>query len=138
MDVRETILKRIETICGTVGASVKRMAVDAHWSQRPGIILNDGDESIAVNKGGLAPLIVTLRPQIILLVEGSNPGTAINRLRAALIKALLTDSTLAETLGTNGAIKYIGCETGINRAQAMEGDMALNFECNYVLNPTEL
>lgn len=138
MDVRETILKRVEAICMTTGAAVKRMAVDNHWSERPGIILNDGDETIATNRGGAAPLIVTLRPQLILLVSGSNPGTAINRLRASLIKAMLTDVALAKAIGPNGVVRYIGCETGINRGQVMEGDMALNFECNYVLNPTEL
>lgn len=138
MDKREAIIKRIEALCQPTGASVKRMWIDVHSSQRPAIILNDGDESISVNRGGKVPSIVTLRPQLILLVEGSDPGQAINRLRAALIKALLLDAILSDLLGPNGVIKYIGCETGISRTKTIQGDMALNFECNYVLNPADL
>jgi len=136
-DNRETILKRIAVICATC-ATTKRMAVDLHQSERPAIVLNDGDESIELQKGGTAPCIVTMRPQLILLAtDGDNPGTAINKLRAAVLKAVLTDTTLATLAGVHGAIKYLGCETGVARGETMEADMALNFEVNYRLNPAD-
>jgi hypothetical protein len=139
MDAREEIIKRLVAIAGTCGATVKRMAVDAHTSERPLIVINDGDESIQLQKGGSSPVIVTLRPQLILVaLDGDNPGPAINKLRAKVLKAVLTDDELKTTVGVHGLVKYLGCETGIARGESMEADMALNFEVDYRLTPADL
>lgn len=139
MDTREAILKRLAVVAATTGATVRRMAVSLHASERPAIVINDGDESVDLQKGGSSPVVMTLRPQLVLIVQdGDNPGTAINKLRAAAIKAVLTDATLTSIAGVNGLIKYLGCETGIARGETMEADMALNFEINYVLKPADL
>lgn len=138
MDMRERILARITAICATTGATVKRMAVDLHATERPAIVVNDGDESIELNKGGTAPCIVTLRPQLILVVQGENPGTALNTLRAKVLKAVLTDATLSALLKPHGEIKYLGLETQIQRGETMEADAALNFEATYRLTPADL
>lgn len=138
MDMRENILQQIAKVCAKC-AVTKRMAVTLHQSERPAIVLNDGDESIEMNKGGKAPLIVTLRPQVILIVlDADNPGGAINKLRAKVLKAILLDDTLAAMLHPHGAIRYIGCETHVARGETMEADMALNFEVNYRLTPADL
>lgn len=138
MDRRETILRRIATVCVTTGAVVKRMAVDLHATERPAIVVNDGDETIQLNKGGKAPMIVTLRPQLILVVQGEEPGTLINTLRAKVLKALLTDTILAGLLSPHGTIRYIGLETQVARGETLEADMALNFEATYLLDPSEI
>lgn len=138
MDMRESILKRMAVICATC-ATTKRMAVTLHQSERPAIVINDGDESIDLNKGGKASLVVTMRPQLVLLVTDADaPGTAINKLRAKVLKAVMTDTTLGDLVAPHGGIKYVGCETGIARGETMEADMALNFEINYRLTPAEL
>lgn len=138
-DMREEICKRLAVICATTGATVKRMAVDLHQSERPAIVVNDGDEAIELNKGGKAPLIVTLRPQLVLIVtDADNPGAAINKLRAAVLKAVLTDDTLAALLHPHGSIRYVGLEAGIDRGETNEAHMGLNFEVYYRLTPAEL
>ena len=138
MDKRELVLKRIAAICATTGATVKRMAVRVNFTERPAIVINDGDESIELGKTGRTPMIVTLRPQLILMVQGEEPAPLVNALRAKVLKALLTDETLATLLGEHGSIKYLGLETGIKQGETMEADMALNFEANYRLTPADL
>jgi hypothetical protein len=137
-DVREDILKRLTVVAATC-AQTKRMAVSLHASERPVIVINDGDETIELQKGGAAPLRVTMRPQMILIaIDGDNPGGAINKLRAAVIKAVLTDTGLSTIAGVHGGIRYTGCETGLARTETMEADMALSFEITYRLNPADL
>lgn len=138
-DVRESILKRLLVIAASCASTAKRMSVQVHSSERPAIVINDGDETVDLNKGGAAPVTVTLRPSfLVYAADGDVPGTAINRVRAAAIKAVLTDTTLATLAGVNGTIKYLGCETGLFRGETMEADMALTFELTYVLKPAEL
>ena len=138
-DVRELILKRLFAIASSVTPSAKRMALSIHASERPAIVLNDGDEFAETTKGGTSPIVITLRPALMLFAaDGDNPGSAINKLRAATLKAVLTDTELATITGVNGAIRYAGCEVGIYRGETMEADVALNFEISYVLKPADL
>lgn len=139
MDVRETILARLTAIAETTGATVKRMAVTLNASERPAIVINDGDETISAQKGGLAPLVVTLRPELILLAQASdNPATALNKLRTTVIKAVLSDTTLATLAGVNGTVRYAGCQTDVARGEAYEASMSVAFEVNYTLKPADL
>lgn len=138
-DVREQIVKRLFVIASKITPSAKRMALSIHQSERPAIVVNDGDEFSETEKGGTSPVRVTLRPAMMLFAaDGDNPGTSINKLRAATLKAVLTDAELASIAGVNGAIKYTGCEVGIYRGETMEADVALNFEITYVLKPADL
>lgn len=139
MDVREAILKRLAAVAATTGASVRRMAVSIHNTERPAIVINDGDETTSIQKGGTSPVVVTLRPVLVLLVQdGDRPGESLNKLRAATIKAVLTDTGLATLSGVNGLVRYIGCETDVARGETLEASMGLSFEVNYVLNPADL
>lgn len=138
-DVREAILKRLFAIASSVTPSAKRMAVSIHQSERPAIVINDGDEFAETEKGGLAPVRITLRPSLLLFAaDGDNPGSAINKLRAATLKAVLGDTQLASIAGVHGLIRYAGCEVGIYRGETMEADISLNFEISYVLKPADL
>lgn len=137
-DLRENIAKRLEVICNTC-APTRRLAVSLHKSIRPAIVVNDGAESVEQNKGGRAPMIVKLLPQLILIVQdGDNPGKAINKLRAAVLKAVLTDTTLNAMLHPHGMIKYTGLENGVDQGETVEAHMALNFEVTYPLAPADL
>ena len=60
---------------------------------------------------GRAPNIVEMTPEVLILL-GATPervGTALNELRAKLVKAVLTDAQLAALAGTNGRVRYVGC-----------------------------
>jgi hypothetical protein len=65
-------------------------------------------------------------------------GTAINALRAQLVKAILTDTGLLAILGSNGEARYEGCATALARGRSMEGEMGVSFSFAYVLRPEEL
>jgi hypothetical protein len=138
-DPREDILDRLVAVLSNSDVTAKRMAVSVHATERPAIVINDGDEVVELGKGGAAPMVVTLRPVLMIFAaSATSPGTAINELRASAIRAVLTDTELAGIAGVNGAIKYLGCETGLYRGETMEADMALNFELTYVLKPADL
>jgi hypothetical protein len=51
---------------------------------------------------------------------------------------VLTDTTLADLVGTNGDVRYEGCATALARSRMMEGEMGLSFTFTYVLRPDEL
>lgn len=138
MDKRELILKRIAAICATTGATVKRMVTGLNTTERPAIVINDGDESIELNRGGTAPAVVTFRPTMILVAQGEEVGPLINALRAKVLKAILTDSDLKGILDPHGTIKYLGLEMKLEQAETTEASMLLNFEVSYRLTPSDL
>lgn len=140
-DRREDILVRITEVMATVaGVTVKRMETTVEASERPCIVVNDGNEDAreTPHKGSAANLI-DMRPVILVFVVSSDQaGPALNEIRAAAIKALVFDETLRTLTGTNGIIKYLGCQAGVQLEEAMAADMALMFELTYVLNPATL
>lgn len=144
-DRREEILQRIEAVLrGVSGLTVKRMQTHLDKSDRPGLVINDGDEEVAnnetrVNRTGKAKAIMGMRPVIgIYAVSADRAGTEINKYRAAVIKALVNDATLADLCTENGSIKYLGCKTGVQMEEAMAADMAAVFQLFYVFNPAAL
>lgn len=140
-DRREQILVRIAEVMGTVsGVTVKRMETTVEASERPCIVVNDGNEEAhdTPHKGS-APNLIDLRPVIFVFVVSSDrAGSELNAIRAAAIRALVFDDTLKSLTGTNGIIKYLGCQAGVQLEEAMAADMALLFELTYVLNPAAL
>lgn len=149
MDKREAILARLLVIAeGIEGVKTALRNAEAPQSEsrRPAIIILDADEAAdsrldqdtgkparTSNKVGMTPEIY-----IMLGDNAENVGTAINLLRARLIKAVLTNDDLKDLCGTNGSIRYQGCATGLAKDRTMAGEMGVAFTFTYVLDPASL
>ncbi len=146
-DKREDILVRLlaiyRTVTGVVHVARNEQVAD-DWNF-PAILLLDSDEGAdesALGRGrpANAPNRVTMTPETFLLL-GDLPekvGTELNRYRARIIKAVLTDVELETIVGGNGEIAYRGCATSLSRGREMLGDIGLDFSITYKLNPADL
>ena len=146
-DKREDILVRLLAIYRTVDgvAKVARNEQAADDWNFPALLLLDADEEgeeAALGRGrpANAPIRVTMTPETYLIL-GKLPedvGTELNRYRARIVKAVLTDAELLTIVGTNGQIAYLGCASSLSRGREIIGDIGLNFEITYILNPADL
>ena len=147
MDKREAILVRLLAICRTVAgvAKVARNEQVADDWDFPAVIVLDADEqadeaAFGRNRPPRAPNLVTMTPELYVIL-GETPeavGSELNRLRARILKAVLTDAELAAIVGTNGEIRYESCATGLARGRQMIGEMGLVFAFVYLLEPAKL
>jgi hypothetical protein len=145
-DRREMILSRLLEIAKGIDgiAAAFRNRDEISEKQRPAIIILDADEAAddadPAQRPSRAPRRIAMAPEIYVLL-GAKPedlGTAINILRARLVKAVLTDSQLGSVVGSNGEIRYEGCATALARGRSMEGEMGVSFSFAYVLRTNEL
>ena len=147
MDKREQILARLVEVAASVPGvrTVTRNTDEISEHKRPAIAVFDADESAdeaaeRQDHPGRAPNLVVMTPEVLILL-GAPPasvGTALNDLRAKLIKAVLTDQALIELAGANGRVRYAGCSTHLGHGRSMEGTMGVQFSLAYVLRPEQL
>jgi hypothetical protein len=147
MDRREMIMARLLAVAGSVEGVVLASRNDRNIDEglRPAVYLYDADEHAdetdPTEKRRLGqPRRVRMVPQI-YLVLGKAPedlGTAINVMRARLLKAILTDTELQGIVGNNGDIRYEGCSTELQSGRTMEGEVLFAFSFLYYLVPSEL
>jgi hypothetical protein len=146
-DRRESILVRLVEIAEAIDGIVlaARNKVQISERQRPAIIILDSDEVVdfggsAPGKGSRAPSIVSMTPEILVLLQDNSGdvGTELNAFRIKVILAILNDATLLSLVGSNGAIRYEGCATGLSRGRNMEGEMGIAFSFLYPLIPAEM
>ena len=146
IDRREMILSRLLEIASATEGVVAafRNKDEISEKQRPAILILDADEAADDTDPGSrpsrSPRRVAMTPEIYILL-GAKPedlGSAINRLRARFVKAVLSDTQLGSIVGTNGEIRYEGCATALARGRSMEGEMGVSFSFTYVLRPEEL
>lgn len=145
MDKREAILKRlVEIAAGLEGITAAvRNQDEISERSRPAIAIFDADESASEHASehpGRAPNVVEMSPEILILL-GAKPetvGSALNLMRAKLIKAVLTDTQLISLVGPNGHVRYAGCSTHLGHGRSMEGSMSVQFSFAYVLRPEQL
>ena len=145
-DRREMILTRLLEIAvgveGIVAAFRNRDEISE--KQRPAIIILDADDAAddadPSSRPSRAPRRVAMTPEIYILLgaKSEDLGTAINTLRARLVKAILMDPSLLTILGSSGDARYEGCATALARGRSMEGEMGVSFSFTYVLRPEEL
>ena len=151
MDRREQILLRLLAILETV-PGMKAVARDRGGlppEKRPGLILLDADEEAGepphqgTGRLTLAPNLVTMVPEIYIVMDIREPpnekiGEDMNALRVVILKSIFNDAPLQTLLGTNGSIRYLGCETDMASGRSMEGQMHIRTAYRYVLRPSEL
>jgi len=144
-DKREQILVRLTAIAeGLSGVALAgRNDIGIAESKRPAIVILDGNEQAEEPRSEKprAPRRVVMSPQIFVMATkdaGSNVGSELNAIRAALVKAAATDATLKSLVGTNGEIQYQGCETGLARGRQVEGEMSVALSFAYILDPADL
>jgi hypothetical protein len=145
-DRREMIVARLLEIAKSVEGIITafRNKDEISEKQRPAIVILDADEAAddadPTSRPASSPRRIAMTPEIYILL-GAKPedlGTAINVLRARLVKAVLTDTSLLAILGSNGEARYEGCATALARGRTMEGEMGVSFSFTYVLRPEEL
>lgn len=149
-DVREDILVRLHAILATIPnvRSAQRNNGDITEDQLPAAILFDGDEdtddaSDASMRQPYRPTMVTMTPEIVLAQQSAEAGSDLTTLRRELIKRVLTDTALNETIvktgrNGNGAIRYLGCQTDFGDGRSLTGSLLARFLFKYALKPDEL
>ena len=147
MDKREAILVRlVEIAAGLQGVKTAvRNQDEVSERARSAIAVFDADETAderanEQGRDGRAPNIIEMSPEVLILLGGTpeRVGTALNEIRAKLVKAVLTDPELATLAGTNGRMRYVGCSTHLGHGRSMEGSMGVQFAFSYVLRPEQL
>lgn len=156
MDTREAILQRllvilqgIPTQIGYDVHTVFRNRGELKEDKRPSIVLLDGVEDIRTRYDGrgrvfMSPTVMTLSPQIFVLLkprplpDNAGVGAELSTFRAAVIKAIAADKTLAQLCGSNGGIILNRTETDMQTGSTLEGQLRLDFAVDYVLDPSAL
>ncbi|MES2845638.1 MAG: hypothetical protein V4747_11465 [Pseudomonadota bacterium] len=146
MDKREAILARLLTIATAVPGitTAARNALNLSQIKLPSIVIFDGDEEAqaapSATRSASAPVLVSMSPEIVIAVADTKAqvGTVLNGFRSALVKAILTDATLAGLVAANGGISYLGCSSGLARSSDMAGELGVNMTFLYVLTPSQL
>lgn len=146
-DRREQILSRMVEILAALPGIKKcyRNVLDIAETDRPGWVVNDGDEvaeEMELPTRGRAvspPLIITMSPEAYLITAGpaATVGTDLNTMRIQAIKAILGDDSL-KALAKDGAITYGGMTTELAVGRSMLGAARLQFEVVYVIHPANL
>lgn len=143
MDVREAIILRLMAICEvTSGFVVHRNRTAIPEDQRPCIVVLDGDEETEEQYGrnGMSPSRVTMTPAVVALVEDDSEdvGTVLNALRAQIIYAILSDSTLTNLTLNNDGPRYLGMAFATEAGRKISGQAEIQFGLSYLLNPADL
>ena len=150
IDRRELILKRVVTLLedteGVETVARNRGLLDN--DKLPAVILLDGDESAdkigRVSRGGMAPTINRMRPEIYILLKDARPpvkndgaqGTALNNFRMLVCEAIANDAELNTLLGSNGSQQYLGCTTDLKSGGSLSGQMRIDIALSYAFDPT--
>ena len=72
------------------------------------------------------------------LKDNSGVGTELNTFRAAICKAMATDTALAAIVGPNGDITLRNVETDMQTGSTLQGELRLDFWINYVFDPYKI
>jgi hypothetical protein len=145
--VLTAILAALKEVSGVQSVIRNRGALLA--DMRPAVVLLDGDENSRdpppQGRGqlSLSPNLIDLTPEIYVVMDTRLPqnegiGEDMNALRVLILTALMSNAALIAVLGSNGDIKYDGCETDMASGRSMEGQMHLRLTFTYVLRPSEL
>ena len=154
-DKRELILERLLALLGTVNGtseplSVFRNRAEIPEDKLPALVLLDGKESLKypamprTRGGNLVPAVFDLTPQVFIVLKPrktvDNPGVGeeLSDMRMQVLKIFVQDDELRSLLGSNGEVNYLGHQTDLQTGSTLLGQMQLNFQLSYVLDPNDL
>jgi hypothetical protein len=163
-DMREQILSQMLALMTQVGTgwaaqvngdlSVFRNRAEIPADKLPALVLLDGSEnlkaglskslSLGLVPGQVPPQIMVLTPQVFIIckprdtIENAGVGPELSAMRVKLLNAMLNDDVLGSLLGSNGDIAYLGHQTDLQTGSTVLGQMQLNFQLSYVLDPNNL
>jgi hypothetical protein len=143
-DVREDILARLlEVVAGIPNIrTTVRNDVDIPEDKLPAITVFDGDEETNGAEDRTArlstrPYVARMMPDIVVQ-ELHAAGSELSVLRREIIRRVLNDTVLIEQVGSNGAIRYIGCQTDFGWLREKFNAMNVQFVFQYSLKIEEL
>jgi hypothetical protein len=143
-DVREDILARLLEVVAAIPniRSAVRNDVDTVEDKLPAVVVFDGDEETNGAEDRSArlsnrPYVVQMMPQVIVQ-ERHGVGSELSILRREIISRVLNDAVLIEQVGSNGAIRYLGCETDFGWLRSQFNAMNVQFMFQYSLKIEEL
>ena len=145
-DVREDILERLVALVAEIPNIrwAQRNNPDIPDDQLPAASILDGDEEsdgasdIGSSRSANRPYVVQMTPEIILAEQSNQAGSDLCTLRRELIKRVLNDATLVASVGANGAIRYLGCQTDVGWGRLQTCVLSAQFTFKYPLKIEEL
>jgi hypothetical protein len=144
-DVREEILVRLLEVIASIPniKSAYRNNVDIPEEALPAAIVFDGDEETSGADDRSArpanrPYVVRMTPEILVAQQADQVGPELTVLRRELIRRVLTDTQLIALVGSNGAIRYLGCQTDVGWMRSLHGVLMGLFSFQYPLKIEEL
>lgn len=146
-DVREAILARLEVLLALTGVDqVARNELTSDDGVAVGkkrIVILEGDETVSEQESGSkpanAPRTIYMHPQIMLqnFASSADVGSGLSTIRGQVIQAIATDDTLIQLTVKNQGGKYMGLESDLGFARAMNGEVSLKFQFCYELRPDQ-
>jgi hypothetical protein len=144
-DVREDILARLLEVVATVPniKSAYRNNADIPEEALPAVVVFDGDEETGGADDRSArlatrPYVARMMPQIVVSELHDGATSALSTFRREILSRVLGDTALVAHVGSNGAIRYAGCETDFGWARSQLNQMSVQFMFQYSLKIEEL
>jgi hypothetical protein len=144
-DVREDILARLLAVVAGIPniRSAFRNNVDVTDEMLPAVTVFDGDEETTGADDRSArlstrPYVTRMMPEIIVQEKHEVVGSEFGSMRREMIRRVLADSELNALAGSNGAIRYMGCQTDFGWIRSQYNAMNVQFMFQYSLKIEEL
>jgi hypothetical protein len=143
-DVREDILARLLVVVASVPniKTAQRNNVDIQEELLPAVSVFDGDEESggADDRSSRLPgraYVPSMMPEIVVS-ERHGTGSELGTFRREIVKRVLGDATLIALVGSNGSIRYVGCQTDFGWIRSQLNAMNVQFVFRYPLKIEEL
>lgn len=145
-DLREDILGRLIALVAEIPNIrwAHRNNADFVEDQLPAVSVLDGDEEsdgasdIGSSRPANRPYVMQMTPEIIVAEQSDEAGSDLGTLRREIIRRVLNDAALLASVGPNGAIRYLGCQTDTGWGRLQTGVLSAQFSFKYPLKIEEL
>lgn len=148
-DKRELVLARMVQVIKELDMykEVYRNRDEVADSVKPAIVVIDGPETVVDqpdergHRPSNATVLVEMTPEVIVLtdtVSTDTIGTDLNKHRAAIVKAIVTDAQLLTIVGANGKIRYQSFEMALAAGRRVEGQAMIRIAFVYPLQYANL